>query len=102
MPTKRNTNLRAVNSSDIPVPPPAPKTITEAAASGSQRELLVSLRTRVAEAVQDPDCPPRDLAALSRRLQELSKEIAAIDLREAQEAGGHVEVGDGEFDAAAI
>lgn len=102
MPTKRNTNLRAVNDSDIPVPPPKPKTITEAAESGSQRDLLVSLRTRVAETVQDPDCPPRDLAALSRRLQELSKEIAAIDLREAQEAGGHAEVGDGEFDAAAI
>lgn len=101
MATKRNTNLRAVTDSDVPVPV-IPKSITEAAASGSQRELLVSLRTRVAETVQDPNCPPRDLAALSRRLQELSKEIAAIDLREAQEAGGHAEVGDGEFDAAAI
>jgi hypothetical protein len=102
MATQRNTRLRAVNDTDIPTPPPVPKTITEAAATGSQRELLVSLRTRVAEAVQAPECPPRDLAALSRRLQELSKEIAAIDLRESQEAGGHAEVGDGEFDAAAI
>jgi hypothetical protein len=102
MAVPRNRNIRAVTDADIPVPAPAPKSVTEAAATGTQRELLVSLRTRVAEAVEDPNCPPRDLAALSRRLQELSKEIAAIDAREAQEAGADAEVGDGEFDASAI
>jgi hypothetical protein len=102
MSVTRNGNIRAVTDADIPVKPPRALSVLEAAEGGSQRELLASLRTRVAEAVQDANCPPRDLAALSRRLQELSKEIAAIDLREAQEAGGYAEVGDGEFDAAAI
>ena len=33
----------------------------------------------------DPNCPPRELAALSRRLQELMKDIALIDARVKQE-----------------
>lgn len=58
--------------------------IVEAAEKGTVREQLVALRERVARTVQDPNCPPRDLAALSRRLMELTKEIEAIDAREAE------------------
>lgn len=54
-------------------------TVTQAAKSNDQRALLVSLRDRVAETVEDPNCPPRDLAALSRRLQEIAKALAALD-----------------------
>ena len=54
-------------------------TVTQAATGGDRRELLVALRDRVAKTVEDPNCPPRDLAALSRRLQEIAKEIEAID-----------------------
>lgn len=53
-------------------------TVTQAAKAG-RRDLLVALRDRVAETVEDPNCPPRDLAALSRRLQEIAKELHAID-----------------------
>ena len=57
-------------------------TITQAAAEGSVRDQLVALRERVAKTVEDPNCPPRDLAALSRRMMELTKEIEAIDVQE--------------------
>jgi hypothetical protein len=59
--------------------PAKPLSVTKAAKTGDRRKLLVSLRDRVALTVEDPNCPPRDLAALSRRLQELSREIAVID-----------------------
>lgn len=70
-------------------PKPARKlTITQAAASGTIREQLAALRERVAKTVEDPNCPPRDLAALSRRLMEITKEIAAIDTLEAEGRDG--------------
>jgi hypothetical protein len=37
--------------------------------------------------VSNPDCPPRDLAALTRRLQDIAKEIESLDLKAKQEAG---------------
>jgi hypothetical protein len=60
-------------------------TITQAVAVGSVREQLVALRERVAETVEDVNCPAKDLAALSRRLMEITKEIDAIDLRDREE-----------------
>lgn len=80
--TKR---LRAVTQDDAPTALRR-YTITEAVERGSQRDQLIALRDRVAKTVEDPNCPPRDLAALSRRLQELLKDIAALDAREAQDA----------------
>src|SRR6476659_7297058 len=88
--------LRAVAPDEKPeaaLTPRAVKTLTQAAAGGDQKDLLIALRERVAKAVEDPNCPPRDLAALSRRLQEIGRDIDAIEARERQEAaedaGGH-------------
>lgn len=75
----RRAPLRAVAADEAPPKPARPKTITEAAAGGSHLELLTAMRERVAVAVQDPNCPPRDLAALTRRLQEIAREIEAIN-----------------------
>lgn len=61
------------------------KTVTSAAADGDERELLVALRARIATTVEDESTPPRDLAALSRRLMEITKEIKAIDAAAKQE-----------------
>ena len=55
------------------------KSVSAAAASGDRRELLVTMRARVATAVEDPGTPARDLAALTRRLLEIANEIEAID-----------------------
>lgn len=76
--------LRVV-ASDETAQPARSKTVTEAA-EGSTRELLVAMRTRIAKAVEDPNTPARDLAALTKRLVEVVRDIEAIDARDAQEA----------------
>lgn len=53
--------------------------VTKAAAEGSRLDLLVAMRSRVASAVENPETPPRDLAALTRRLLEIANEIATIE-----------------------
>ena len=93
-------SLRAVSADEKPLPQKA-KTVTEAAKGGSARELLVATRDRIAVAVEDPNTPARDLAALTKRLMETVRDIEAIDAR-SQEAGSSAEVSDGEFDAEAI
>ena len=77
--------------------------VAQAAATGDHRSLLVSMRERIAQTVADPECPPRDLAALTRRLQDISKEIEAIDLR-AREEGADADAleGDEEFDPSTL
>ena len=81
---------------------PRPKTVTEAADKGTTRELLAAMRARIATAVEDPNTPARDLAALTKRLVEVVRDIEAIDAREEQEASRSVDVQDGSFDASAI
>jgi hypothetical protein len=56
-------------------------TVTSAASQGSMRDLLVAMRDRVATDVENPNTPARDLAALTRRLLEITKEIEAIDAK---------------------
>ena len=57
--------------------------MTEAASEGTRLELLVAMRYRVASAVEDSETPPRDLAALTRRLLEIANEIASIEAQTA-------------------
>ena len=90
--------LRAVGA-DEKAPP---KTITEAAEKGTHRELLVSIRDRIAIAVEHPKCPPRDLASLTLRLTKVAEEIKALDLSNEQEAKRGNTVTDEAFDSAAI
>lgn len=58
---------------------PRPLTVKAAADSGARRDLLVALRARIATDIDNPNTPARDLAALSRRLLEIVKEIEALD-----------------------
>lgn len=76
--------------------------VTDAAESGSQRDLLVAMRERIAKTVQDVNCPPRDLASLTRRLQEVAREIEAIDARAAEEAAESAHVADEAWNAEAL
>lgn len=78
--------LRAVAPDEKPAPPTRPKTVTEAADGGTTRELLVAMRGRIAKAVEDPNTAARDLAALTKRLVEVVRDIEALDAREQQEA----------------
>ena len=63
--------LRAVKPGETPAPKKK-QTVEQAATSGTHRDLLVAMRDRIAQAVSSPDCPPRDLAALTRRLLEMT------------------------------
>lgn len=90
--------LRAVTAADKPTPA---LTVADAAERGTHRDLLVAMRQRVATAVQDSSCPPRDLAALTRRLQDIAAEIKSLDaLAAEEEADG--DIGDGAWDAEAL
>lgn len=55
--------------------------ISDAAASGTERDLLVAMRDKIA-ADLDEGVPPRDLASLTKRLMEITREIKAIDAAE--------------------
>ncbi len=90
--------LRAVSEGEMP---PAVKSVTEAAKSGTTRELLSAMRGRIASAVEDPNTPARDLAALTKRLVEVVRDIEAIDAR-TEEAESHAIVEDGKFDPKAV
>lgn len=96
-------HLRAVEP-DEPEAPAGPRrmTVDDAARDGSDLELLMAMRDRVATQVADPNCPPRDLAALTRRLEELRKEIAAERLRLKEEAADAEVVADEAWDEAAL
>lgn len=98
----RKTPLRAVKADEKPKPPIKAKTVIEAAESGSHRDLLVAMRERIARTVSDPGCPPRDLAALTRRLQDIAKEIEVIDLRAKEEAKDDAVSADEEWDDQAL
>ena len=80
MPSK----LRAVTEGDT-APPKKPMTVKAAADSGVRRNLLVAMRSRIALDIDSQDTPARDLAALSRRLLEIVKEIEAIDAEESDD-----------------
>ncbi|TPG31648.1 hypothetical protein [Mycolicibacterium hodleri] len=75
-------------------------TVLEAAKVGSRRELLVAMRDRIAETVSRVDCPTKDLSPLTRRLQELDRDIARLDALEESEF--RPPVTDDKFDASVI
>lgn len=100
--TARRAPLRSVKADEKPAKPAHAKTVTQAAKDGTTRELLVATRDRIAVAVENPNTPARDLAALSKRLLETVREIEAIDAREAEDGGAGAEVEDGAFDASAV
>ena len=55
--------------------------ITGAAQSGDERKLLVAMRDQIA-AQLDEGVPARDLASLTRRLMEISREVRNLDAAE--------------------
>lgn len=80
-----------------------PKSVTDAADRGTTRELLAAMRARIATAVEDPNTPARDLAALTKRLVEVVKEIEAIDARDEDGDPDDADVDTDEtFDAASL
>jgi len=77
--------LRAVGP-DEKVEPKEPKTVSEAAESGDRIAELIQIRRVIARALDNENTSPRDLAALSRRQIELSREIEALRRQKSEEA----------------
>ena len=94
--------LRAVGPDEKPERR-EPMTVTVAAKDGSVRDLLVAMRDRVAKTVESEETRPTDLAALTKRLYDIVKDIETLDARSAagQGASGG-EVGDAKFDPKAV
>lgn len=80
----------------------APRTVTQAVESGTHREQLTAMRARIAKAIDDPNIRGADLAALTRRLLEIGREVDALDAARRQEARERVEVPDEDFDSSAV
>ena len=100
--TKPASGLRVVGEDEAPAKSDV-MTVTAAAESGTQRDLLIALRARIAKTVTDPKTPPRDLAALSRRLMDIANEIEAIDSEDGDDdIGDAAETPDQDFDSSAI
>jgi hypothetical protein len=102
MATVRKAPLRAVAKGEKAPVPVVEKTVTQAAADGSTRELLVAMRDRVALDVENKNTAARDLSSLTKRLMELVRDIEAIDARAEQEATKRDDAQDEVFDASAI
>lgn len=100
MPAKQR--LRAVSPDEKPATRKAPATVAEAVASGTRRDELVTMRARIAKAIDDPNIRGADLAALSRRLMEISRDLEAIDKAAEEEQRDGSATPDEEFDASAI
>lgn len=92
--------LRVATEADAAThtPPMSLKTATEK----SERELLATLRVKIAEDI-DGGVPPHTLAPLSRQLLEIDKQIRLIDARARQESDANARDDvDDTFDASAI
>jgi len=90
--------LRAVPPGEVALRRPS---VAEAAQSGDRRDLLVAMRDRIAKTISE-DCPPRDLAALTRRLQDIAKEIDQLDLLDSSGGSVVAATDDDPFDAASV
>lgn len=82
MPPPQKPNLRSVDPDETPPKPEPVKSILQAAVDGSRLEELQAMRRRIARAMDDPNTPARDLAALSRRQLEIGREVEAIEIAE--------------------
>lgn len=90
--------LRAVKPGEQA--PKRKQTVAEAAASGDQLATLVATRDRVATAISDPKCSPRDLAALTKRLDDIIEKIKTLQPQD--DEGEEPAAADDAFDASAI
>ncbi len=78
--------LRAVTAGEKFSKRKVPRSVSEAVADGDHRDQLVAIRARIALAIDDPNVRGADLAALSRRLLDVAKELEAIDVRRREDA----------------
>lgn len=92
--------LRAVGEDEKPAV--QINSVSEAAEMGTRLDELVQIRKVIARALDNENTSPRDLAALSRRQIEVSKEIEALKRQSDKESNDASLIEDRPFDKAAI
>lgn len=92
-------SLRAVGPDERPVV--VVESVSDAVEFGSRVDELVQMRKVVARAI-DTTASARDLAALTKRLTEISKEIDVLRKQEREEADDGAVSGDEEWSEEAI
>ena len=95
---RKQTNHLAVVAPDAKAPAARPESVSQAVASGTPRDVNLAMQDRIAKAIDAEDIKGADLAALSRRLHELRKELAAMDAQ-AKEAAEDESVEDAAWEA---
>ena len=98
----RPQHLRVLEPGETRAALPKLKSIVEAAEAGSTINELRLMRVRIARTLDDPNCPPRDLAALSRRQIEIAKEIDALVRQQREDSDGAGLSADEAWDSEAI
>jgi hypothetical protein len=93
------SKLRAVSPDEKPPTRKQFLSVLDAVADGEQRDQLVAMRTRVAKAIDDPNIRGADLAALTRRLLEIGRELEALDAKAAEEDEDADVIPDADWDA---
>lgn len=78
--------------------PKRPESVASAVTGGSARDVNVAMQDRIAKAIDAEDIRGADLAALSRRLIELRKELSALDAQ-AKEVAEDESVDDAAWEA---
>ena len=89
MPRKQPKHLSVV-AADAKATPERPESVSQAVTSGTPRDVNLAMQDRIAKAIDAEDIKGADLAALSRRLHELRKELAAMDAQAKEEAAEDV------------
>jgi len=92
--------LRAVGRDEKPAKEIA--SVLDAADQDSRLDELIQMRRVIARAIDNENTSPRDLAALSRRQIEISKEIEALKRQQQEEAAEGVISADEEWSEEAI
>ena len=94
-------HMRAVGPDEKPESK-KPQTVFDAAESGDRIAELTAMRRVIARALDNENTSPRDLAALSRRQIEISKEIDALKRQRSEEAAQGAISADEEWSEEAI
>lgn len=93
-------DLHVIGPNDTPPAPKKKLTVAEAAATGDQLATLIATRDRIAVAVSSDGCSPRDLAALTKRLDDIIEKIKTLE--GVEQDGSTGPSADDSYDASAI
>lgn len=84
---KKSGHLRVAKDDEKPLPPAKEiHSVLDAVQHGSRLDELVQMRQVIARTMDNTDTTATALAALSRRLDDISREIASLKRQEIEEA----------------